>query len=599
MGSEERRIGTVIGKWRVNSVLGSGSMASVFGVTHRNGSRAALKVLHAALCRDESLVERFFSEGYLANVVTHPGILRVFDDGMTEDGCPFLAMELLRGETLEEHRLRLGGSLPVDVALGITDSILDVLIAVHGGDVIHRDLKPSNVFLTSSGELKLLDFGVAKLSTTKRSSKGSLAGVVLGTPAYMSPEQAAGTGAELDVRADLFAVGAIMFTMLSGEHVHPVEGVQKKLLAAATMRARPVEAVLPALPEEIANVIDRALMFKKEDRWPSAAQMRAALAEARRDAVAREGPESEAVVLARPVQRDSPLPRTAEASLPPVPRATMPSYVSFADFKPPSSRGPSPSYASFTGFGSVPPPPPKVPTFGGFASVAPPFSKSPVPGPYGEAGVAPVTGLPAVTTSRIVSLTPPAPDAVRESPPPPPAPFFTIAPPPPPGDAPRPALSAGDAVAALAQALSKHDVGDLVLDYLRSSYECGIVFTMRETSLVGWKGFAPNATEATIHALELPAAVPSALRIAYEGRAIFRGAPPAEGASLHGRLFRALGCPAPKELIVAPIVLGKRVVNLVYAHAHGGGSLPANAAVDLTSVCDAARDAYARLITRR
>ncbi|HRG95928.1 MAG TPA: serine/threonine-protein kinase [Polyangiaceae bacterium] len=598
MGSEERRIGTIIGKWRVNSVLGSGSMASVFGVTHRNGSRAALKVLHAALCRDEAVVERFFSEGYLANVVTHPGILRVFDDGMTEDGCPFLAMELLRGETLEEHRLRLGGSLPVDVALGITDSILDVLIAVHEGGVIHRDLKPSNVFLTSNGELKLLDFGVAKLSTTRGSSKGSLAGVVLGTPAYMSPEQAAGTGAPLDVRTDLFAVGAMMFTMLSGEHVHPVEGVQKKLLAAATMRARPIEAVLPALPEEIAAVIDRALMFNKEERWPSAAQMRAALAEARRDAVARSGPDSEAIVLARPVHRDSLPPPAAEASLPPEPRATMPSYVSFANFAaPPPPRAPSPSYASFTGFGSVPPPPPGVPTFGGFATVVPPFSKSPVPDDYGEAGVAPMTGLPAVTTSRIVSLVPGPLGDARESPVP--APFFTIAPPPPPGQAPRPALSAADAVAALGEALSKHDVGDLVVDYLRSSYECGVVFMLRDASLVGWKGFAPGAPEGTIEALELPAAVPSALRIAYEGRAVFRGAPPAEGASLHGRLFRALGCPPPKELIVAPIALGKRVVNLVYAHAHGGGPLPATAAVDLTSVCDAARDAYARLITRR
>lgn len=591
MGSEERRIGTVIGKWRVDSVLGAGSMAAVYGVTHRNGSRAALKVLHPALCRDEAVVERFFSEGYLANVVTHPGILRVFDDGMTEDGCPFLAMELLRGETLEEYRLRLGGTLPLEVALDVTDSILDVLIAVHEGGVIHRDLKPSNVFLTSSGELKLLDFGVAKLTATKGLSSATLAGVVLGTPAYMSPEQAAGTGAGLDARTDLFAVGAMMFTMLAGEHVHPVEGVQKKLLAAASMRARPIASVLPTLPAEIAAVIDRALMFNPDERWPSAARMRGALAVAREEAIARSGPNSEAVILARPA-------RAVEArseSLPPEPRATTPSYVSFANFAaPPASRAPSPSYPAFTGFGSAPPPP-LPPTFGDFASVAPTFSQGPLPEATTDGGLPPMPGLPAVTTSRIVSLVPRPTEDTRESVP---APFLTSAPPSTTAR-PRLALSATDAIAALGSALSKHDVGDLLVDYLRSTYECGLIFVRRDTSLVGWKGFAPSAPEGAIEAFEVPIVVPSALRVAFHDRVVFRGPPPAEGAALHNRLTRALGCSAPREILVAPIVLGKRVVNVVYAHGHGDGPLPESLEAELTRVCDAARDAYARLITRR
>lgn len=303
MGFEERRIGTLIGKWRVDSLLGSGSMAAVYAVTHRNGSRAALKILHAQLCNDELVVERFLSEGYLANVVKHSGIVRVFDDGMTDEGCPFLAMEMLEGETLEDYCEAKGPKLPLSAALGIADSIMDVLAAVHAGNVIHRDLKPSNVFLTADLQIKLLDFGVAKLSDKKSVSKLSLVGMVLGTPAFMAPEQARGIREEVDTRSDIFALGAILFTMLTGENVHPVEGVQQKLLAAATQRARPVSAVLPSVPAPVAAVIDQALQFRKDDRWQTVTQMRRALKDAA------EGLVSETL---RP-----PPPSTARVSAPP------------------------------------------------------------------------------------------------------------------------------------------------------------------------------------------------------------------------------------------------------------------------------------------
>ena len=280
MGFEERRIGTVIGKWRVDSLLGSGSMAAVYAVTHRNGSRAALKILHAQLCNDELVVERFLSEGYLANVVKHPGIVRVFDDGMTDEGCPFLAMEMLEGETLDDYCEAKGPKIPLNTALGIADSIMDVLAAVHAGNVIHRNLKPSNVFLTTELQIKLLDFGVAKLSDKKSVSKLSLVGMVLGTPSFMAPEQARGARDEVDARSDIFALGAILFTMLTGENVHPVEGVQQKLVAAATQRARSISLVLPSVPPPIAAVIDQALQFRKDDRWQTVTQMRRALKEA-------------------------------------------------------------------------------------------------------------------------------------------------------------------------------------------------------------------------------------------------------------------------------------------------------------------------------
>lgn len=280
MGFEERRIGSLIGKWRVDSLLGSGSMASVYAVTHRNGSRAALKILHGQLCTDDAVVERFLSEGYLANVVKHTGIVRVFDDGMTDEGCPFLAMEMLEGETLEDYREATGPKLSLETTVGITDSIMDVLAAVHAGGVIHRDLKPSNVFLTTDRQIKLLDFGVAKLSDKKSVSKLSLVGMVLGTPAYMAPEQALGAREAVDARSDIFALGAIVFTMLTGENVHPVEGTQQKLLAAATAKARSLGSVLPDLPPGIIAVVDQALQFKKDDRWQTVTQMRNALKEA-------------------------------------------------------------------------------------------------------------------------------------------------------------------------------------------------------------------------------------------------------------------------------------------------------------------------------
>ena len=280
MGFEERRIGTVIGKWRVDSLLGSGSMAAVYAVTHRNGSRAALKILHGQLCNDDAVVERFLSEGYLANVVKHPGIVRVFDDGMTDEGCPFLAMEMLEGETLEDYCEHVGPRLDLETVVNISDSIMDALAAVHAGGVIHRDLKPSNVFLTADQQIKLLDFGVAKLSDKKSMSKLSLVGMVLGTPAYMAPEQALGAREAVDARSDIFGLGAMIFTMLTGENVHPVEGTQQKLLAAATAKARSLATVLPDLPPGIIAVVDQALQFKKDDRWQTVTQMRNALKEA-------------------------------------------------------------------------------------------------------------------------------------------------------------------------------------------------------------------------------------------------------------------------------------------------------------------------------
>jgi serine/threonine-protein kinase len=280
---EDRRLNSIIGgKWRVDKVLGTGSMATVYAVTHRNGVHAALKILHPTLCTDPKVCERFLGEGYLTNAVKHPGIVRVLDDGMTDDGCVFLVMDLLEGKTLEVLRQESGGKIDLDVVLDIADSLMDTLHAVHSAGIIHRDLKPQNVFICSDGSVKLLDFGVARvLESSSSRSKMSLFGMVLVTPSFMSPEQAIGARDQVDHRADVYSLGATIFTALTGETVHLGPHVQAKLLAAGTVQARSISVVKQDLPPAIANVIDTALRFDKSDRWQSVDAFRRALREAR------------------------------------------------------------------------------------------------------------------------------------------------------------------------------------------------------------------------------------------------------------------------------------------------------------------------------
>jgi serine/threonine-protein kinase len=280
----ERRVGTVIGaKWRVDGLLGSGSMAAVYAVTHRNGARAALKILHPTLCADPAVCERFLGEGYLTNSVKHAGIVRVLDDGQTDDGCVFLVMDLLDGDTLEGFRHGRGGRIPLVETLDIAEQLMDVLAAVHHAGIIHRDLKPQNVFICHDGTVKLLDFGVARVLDRSSQSKLSMFGMVLGTPSFMSPEQALGSRDKVDHRSDIWSLGATLFTSLTGETVHLGANVQARLLAAATVKARSIQMVMPDLPLPIAAAVDMALRFKKEDRWQSVDAFRRAVRDARQE----------------------------------------------------------------------------------------------------------------------------------------------------------------------------------------------------------------------------------------------------------------------------------------------------------------------------
>ncbi|MDB4935686.1 MAG: uncharacterized protein JWP87_2658, partial [Labilithrix sp.] len=271
------RIGVVLrGKYTLERILGVGGMATVYAATHRNRKVFAIKMLHADLSMRETMRTRFLREGYVANSVMHAGAVAVLDDDVAEDGSAFLVMELLDGAPVDAIWVEHGNHVPVATVLSIADALLDVLAAAHERGIVHRDLKPANLLVTSDGDLKVLDFGIARLKD-ERGGGGTATGAMLGTPAFMAPEQALAKTSEIDAQTDLWAVGATMFALLAGTLVHDGENAQQLLVSAATKPARSLASVAPAVPAEVVSVIDRALSFEKKDRWPNATAMREAL----------------------------------------------------------------------------------------------------------------------------------------------------------------------------------------------------------------------------------------------------------------------------------------------------------------------------------
>jgi eukaryotic-like serine/threonine-protein kinase len=278
------RVGTAVnGKWVIDARIGAGGMATVYAATHRNGRRAALKMLHPNLSRDASTRARFLREGYVANAVGHPGVVAVIDDGISEDGVAFLVLELLEGETIEARRVRLGGTMPVEEVLDFADQALDALAAAHDKGIVHRDIKPENVFLTNEGTIKLLDFGLARMIDVQ--AEATRTGVTIGTPEFMPPEQAMGKRAEVDARSDVWALGSTLYKAITGEYVHDAHTVHEQLIASATRRSRPIRQLAPHVAPAIARVIDKSLELEKGDRWQSAKEMQLALREARRNSI--------------------------------------------------------------------------------------------------------------------------------------------------------------------------------------------------------------------------------------------------------------------------------------------------------------------------
>jgi len=272
------RVGQVLrGKWRLERLLGVGGMASVYAAVHRNGLRGAVKMLHPTLSTLAQARERFLREGYAANTVGHEGAVRVLDDDVTDDDGVFLVMELLDGQSLEELAQRHAFRLTPSEVAAIGDQLLDVLAAAHEKRIWHRDLKPENLFLTQRGVVKVLDFGIAKIKQDGQSSRATSTGSLMGTPAFMPPEQALGKWSLVDGRSDLWAVGATLLNLLTGQYLHKGETTTEMLVAAATSPAPPVRTLDASMPEALAAVLDRALAFRIDERWPDARSMQAAL----------------------------------------------------------------------------------------------------------------------------------------------------------------------------------------------------------------------------------------------------------------------------------------------------------------------------------
>jgi serine/threonine-protein kinase len=323
----QKRIGqTVLGKWRLVRLVGVGGMAAVFEAKHQSGSSAAIKILHADVASSPATRERFMAEAYAANRVAHPGVATVRAEGTTEDGAVFLLMDLLQGCTLAE-RLRAGTPCTVCEVLDIARQLLAVLVQAHDRGVVHRDIKPENVFLTDDGRVKLLDFGIARLQGDVTAPEP---GSALGTPAFMSPEQALGVAP--DGRSDLWSLGATLYLMLSGKPVRPRGSVTEHLLAAMT-RPVPSLADVATLPRPLIAVIDRALAFDRADRFPDARSMQLALLAASEELSAPESrsalsPNSLAPIALAPRQSTPPPVGEAQRPIPVTePRSALSIYV--------------------------------------------------------------------------------------------------------------------------------------------------------------------------------------------------------------------------------------------------------------------------------
>jgi tRNA A-37 threonylcarbamoyl transferase component Bud32 len=275
-------VGETVGNYRVTAKLGEGGMGQVFLAEHPViGSKVAIKAVHSQYARNPEVVSRFVTEARAVNQVGHDHIVDITDFGTTPAGDFYFVMEYLQGAMLAEQ---IGQAFPPARALNIAAQIADALQASHDQGVIHRDLKPANVLLiTREGTpdfVKVFDFGLAKLigNNGTPAAHHTGAGIVMGTPFYMSPEQCVGD-AEVDHRCDIYALGVILFEMLTGRVPFTGEGYGDVLYKQVNQPAQSVRSLVPSLPPALDALVARALVKDPKQRFQTMAELRAALLE--------------------------------------------------------------------------------------------------------------------------------------------------------------------------------------------------------------------------------------------------------------------------------------------------------------------------------
>ncbi|MDP1824469.1 MAG: serine/threonine-protein kinase [Archangium sp.] len=267
--------GTLIaGKYELEGLLGEGGMGAVYQATNLSiGRRVAIKILHAAVADREDVRRRFEMEARAAAVISHPGIVDVLDMGQTDEGEPFIVMEHLEGMTLRSLNKEFKGLTP-EQSVGVMLPVLDALGAAHRAGVIHRDVKPANIFVCAKPQVvKLLDFGVSRFGA---SSGLTNTGTAVGTPRYMAPEQVLGE-ADLGPEADLYSVGAVLYSLLSGRLPHG-SGSDMALLARTLHDTpAPLASITTGLPPALCELVDSLLLKDRARRPKDAAAVKEAL----------------------------------------------------------------------------------------------------------------------------------------------------------------------------------------------------------------------------------------------------------------------------------------------------------------------------------
>lgn len=275
---DEPASGTLLGHYRLVRPLGRGGMGVVWEAADQKlGRHVAVKLLIEASRDSSEALERFWREARAASSLNHPGICTIYELGETEES-PFIVMELLEGNSLE--KLYRGHAMPYSKLVELGAQLADALDAAHRKGILHRDIKPSNIFLTNSGQAKLLDFGLAKLANadandSTASSSLTDSGSSMGTVAYMSPEQA--RGEPLDARSDLFSLGVVLYEKATGQH--PFTGTTTAVVFDHILNQSPVAPISlnPQLPVEFENILNKTLEKDRELRCQSAAELRADL----------------------------------------------------------------------------------------------------------------------------------------------------------------------------------------------------------------------------------------------------------------------------------------------------------------------------------